>query len=268
MSKKQTYILYKISSPSGKVYVGRTIQPFKVRMNDHRTDSFKERKRKSCRKLDNSTRKYGWKNMTCEIIQKFSSEKLLDDMEINFIRFWDLLDQDKGMNLTKGGYGIYGYKHSEETRKKMSESKKGKPSSRKGCTLSKETRKKISEANKGNKPRLGCKLSEETKRKISEGNKGKKHSEESKKKMSIAAMGRMGRMGTKHTEETKKKMSDAKPKKPVKAFDKDSGLFVAWYYSMAEAAKDTGILKRNICTVCQGKRKSAGGFKWEYSHSK
>ena len=70
---------------------------------------------------------------------------------------------------------------SEEARKKLSEAKKGKPSPNKGKHLSEETRKKLSEAKKN--------MSAETKKKMSESGKGKKMSEESKKKMSEAKKG-------------------------------------------------------------------------------
>ena len=58
---------------------------------------------------------------------------------------------------------------SEETRKKMSEAKKGKPSNNKGNHYfhSKETKQKISEANKGRQ------MSEEQKRKLSNSIKGR-----------------------------------------------------------------------------------------------
>ena len=55
-----------------------------------------------------------------------------------------------------------GVTRSEETRRKLSEAKKGRTSNRKGVTLSAETRKKMSEAKKGHT------LSEEHRRKISE----------------------------------------------------------------------------------------------------
>jgi len=64
-----------------------------------------------------------------------------------------------------------------------------------------ETKRKISESLKGRK------LSEEHKRKISELHKGKKHSEETKKKMSESMIGK--NKGKKHSEETKKKMSES-----------------------------------------------------------
>ena len=72
---------------------------------------------------------------------------------------------------------------SEETRKKLSEALKGKPSGRKGKKHSAETRKKMSEAHKG-KPsnRKGKKASPETRRRISEAGKGRIVSAETRKK--------------------------------------------------------------------------------------
>lgn len=37
---------------------------------------------------------------------------------------------------------------------------------------------------------------------------------------------------------------------------------IAEYYSMADAARATGINSNNISAVCAGKRKTTGGFKW------
>ena len=67
---------------------------------------------------------------------------------------------------------------SEETRKKVSEAKKGCKVWNKGRPFSEETRKKMSESQKGERnPRYGKHLSEEQKRKISEACKGRKHYE-------------------------------------------------------------------------------------------
>lgn len=83
---------------------------------------------------------------------------------------------------------------SDETRRKMSEANKGRTAtdetrrklseSLKGRTLSGETRRKMSEARKGNH------LSEETRKKISEANKVQPRSEEYKIKMSEARKGK------------------------------------------------------------------------------
>lgn len=81
--------------------------------------------------------------------------------------------------------------HSEEVRKKISESNKGRK-------LSKEHKKKLSKSHKGKI------LSEETKKKMSESHKGKSFSEEHRKKISELHKGK------KHSEETKKKISKSK----------------------------------------------------------
>jgi hypothetical protein len=66
---------------------------------------------------------------------------------------------------------VIGYKHSEETKRKISEAQIGRKHSE-------ETKRKISEA------QIGRKHSKETRRKLSEAQKGKKHSEETRRKLS------------------------------------------------------------------------------------
>lgn len=83
-----------------------------------------------------------------------------------------------GYNITLGGESGLGYKHTDETKKRISESEKGRPSPMKGRHHSEETKKKISESQKGKpKPKpttieykekmrnaiLGTKFSEERK---------------------------------------------------------------------------------------------------------
>lgn len=93
------------------------------------------------------------------------------------------------------------YKHSEETRKKISKSLRGK-------IVSDEHKKHLSLALKGNKNCLGRKHSEETKKKIRQSNLGHKISEETRKKMGEAKKGKRGNnTGNRHSEETKKRIS-------------------------------------------------------------
>ena len=76
---------------------------------------------------------------------------------------------------------------SEDTRQKLSESKKGEKCYIFGKHLSEETRKKISEALNGEKCYIfGKHLSEDTRKKISEAHKGKQVSEETRQKLSEA----------------------------------------------------------------------------------
>ena len=112
-------------------------------------------------------------------------------------------------NKTDGGEGPSGAIISEETRKKLSEAKKGK-------SRSEETRRKISEANKGeNHHFYGKSHSEETRRKLSEKNKGENHpnygkspSEETRRKLSEANKGKFA--GENHPSYGKKWWNDGK----------------------------------------------------------
>lgn len=92
------------------------------------------------------------------------------------------------------GFSTAGMKLSEETKRKMSEAKKG-------IARNEETKQKLSEANKGkklteehkqklSKAHKGKKLTEEHVQKIAEANRGKKRSEESKSKISEAKKGK------------------------------------------------------------------------------
>jgi hypothetical protein len=108
-----------------------------------------------------------------------------------------------------------GFKHSEETKLKISEAKKGNKNllgykhtdatklkislGNKGKIVTEETKKKLSLNHKGMQGKV---LSDEAKLKISQASKGRKHSEESKLKISLANTGRI------ISDETKQKISN------------------------------------------------------------
>ena len=143
------------------------------------------------------------------ILKKNLTEEEAFKHEIYMIAVFGRKDLETGIlwNLTDGGEGISGISektrnklkecnknrtHSEETKKKISETKKNSNnvSCLKGVPRSEETKKKISEAKKGNTCCVGRKLSEETKKKMSEANIGKTHSKETKRKMSETRKGK------------------------------------------------------------------------------
>jgi len=112
----------------------------------------------------------------------------------------------------------WGTKHSEESKKKISNAMKGTNHSEESKKKmrkrrhSEETKKKMSESWKAreNHPRLGTNHSEESKKKISDSmkSKSKMPSELQKKRRKLKGENHP-RWGTKHSEESKKKIGDA-----------------------------------------------------------
>jgi len=123
------------------------------------------------------------------IIKDNLTEQEAKDLEIKLIDNHGRRSLGEGylLNRTEGGEGISGYKHTKETKIKLSEANTGKKHT-------KETKRKLSEANKGeNNPMFG--IGKDHPR---FGIRGKDHN----------------RFGTKHTEETKRKMSEANKNRP------------------------------------------------------
>tara|TARA_B110000046_G_C12858206_1_gene340672 strand:+ start:90 stop:743 length:654 start_codon:yes stop_codon:yes gene_type:complete len=88
-------IIYKISSPSGKVYVGQTIRSFEKRMQEH------NQKSSCCTLIKRAIDKYG-DEMKYEIIEKNTPQEQLDEREIYWISHFNSLAPN-GYNCTTGG---------------------------------------------------------------------------------------------------------------------------------------------------------------------
>jgi len=138
-------VIYKLTSPSGKIYVGKTYN-LRKRVNSHKASIKKDKNYV----LINSIRKHGWDNHFLEVIEEVEDD-LLNDREIYWIKELNTYyqDNDLGMNMTRGGDGqrcswmhkteqrkqqserytsdgnpFYGHKHSDESKDIMSEKAK------------------------------------------------------------------------------------------------------------------------------------------------
>lgn len=224
--------IYRITSPSGKIYIGQTIN-LKNRIKQYRFLNCK-----SQTKLLNSLKKYGFDSHQVDAIHYLppdTEKNIVDIYEVYYISTFKAAGFTM-LNIENGGNGKG--KHSDETKAKISRSNKGRPGPFKGKFLSIEHRKKLSERtkrqwNEGNvglkhhseqikrvlsEKHKGKKVSVETRIKLSEAHKGEKHNNYGKQlpegtrlKISLATMGRTGSMkGKKFSEDHKYKISVAK----------------------------------------------------------
>jgi group I intron endonuclease len=171
-----TYVIYKHTSPSGKSYIGQT-KHYDKRCYEHQTTS-------NCRALHLAIKKYGWDNFQHEILIVGLSLDEANRWEEVLIKELNTLAPN-GYNLTAGGRNSLlseetklkmsisstGNKHSDESKRKMSESKQ---------RMSDETKAKMSKSKRN--------MSEETKAKCSTAKRNM--SEETKAKMSMSKLGK------------------------------------------------------------------------------
>jgi len=151
-----------------------------------------------------------------------------------------------------------GYKHTEETKGKMSEIKKGKNNPMYGRHHTDESKRKMSRKGK-NHPFYGKHLSEEHKRKQSEANKGNapwnkgktghKRTQETKRKMSESAKGNTNAKGHKTSEETRRILSEAKrgEKNPNYKGGRAESYGTSWSWQRRKALERDG----HVCRKCR-----------------
>jgi hypothetical protein len=198
-------IIYKATSPTGKVYIGKTTYTVAHRKGQH---IYMANHGYHMIPFHVALLNEGKENFTWEQIDTAENQAELDQKEKYWIAYYQANDPAYGYNITEGGTGA---KHTEESRRKMSEASKGnknwlgkhhtvetrKKISEIAKNRSPETRRHMSEAKKGEKhPLYGKHLSEEHRRKIGEGERGEKNpnfgkhlSEKHKQKLSEAKQG-------------------------------------------------------------------------------
>lgn len=182
--------IYKITSPSGKIYIGQSVDI---------ENRFKTYLRYSCKsqpKLFASLKKYGSENHKYEILHICTKEEL-SMQEKYYVDLFKSFESNNGLNVRDGGGNVA--KLSEEQKIKISKSLTGKKHSleRINANIKAQTGKKLTECHK-----LKIKLSNK------KANLGKKASIETRIKQSLAHKGQKTRLGSNLTDEQKKHLSE------------------------------------------------------------
>ena len=155
-------IIYRITNPNGKIYIGQS-EDWVKRMRDYKFNRASQQKL-----IYRSIKKYGWENHRVELIEYFPKNEI-DSGEIHYISKYNCYykDNPNGLNMTRGGKTLmkgikgienplFGRKKSEETKNKMRVYRIGKVASdetklkqriaKLGTTQSNESKQRRSEA--------------------------------------------------------------------------------------------------------------------------
>ncbi len=264
------YTVYKHTCPNGKVYIGITCCEVHERWKNGA--GYKKNEH-----FYRAIEKYGWENIKHEILFNGLTREEAENKEKELIAQHNSNDKMYGYNCTNGGECAG--KHTPETIEKIKEKIKGK-----SHPQTEESKEKNRQSHLGfchslesiermREVKLGKKASDDTKRKMSEARAGSKNAMFGKHHTDDAIERiRQSHIGMKHTEEAKQRMSEkrkgvptgrtgenAPNSKPVMCIETG-----ATYSCAAEAGRILNLHANAIIQVCKGKRKTTGGYHWEY----
>src|SRR5690625_3762383 len=125
-------LVYKYTNKiNGNLYIGITTRKIKTRHREHEKQDVNDGT-----PFHNAIKKYGIENFDLDIIDRANNLEELKEKEKHWIEYYNTFihsENSNGYNLTKGGDGLFGHKgywlgksRSEETRKNISEARKGK----------------------------------------------------------------------------------------------------------------------------------------------
>lgn len=208
--------------------------------------------------------KYGIENFSKEIDKLFETRDEANLYEAEIVNL-EFVEREDTYNLQTGGMNGYGWKMSQESKDKISNTLKGRCTSigMLGRKHTEETIRKMSEVKIGKKCSQEAKdkisntlkgrpLTEETKIKMSESRKGKKHSDEWKKNISIALRGR------KISKESIRKIILIKSKNYIATSPLGNEYFVK---SLREFCIYHNLNRGHMSSVANGNKNSHKGWK-------
>ena len=219
------YTIYKHTTPSGKVYIGLTSKEVEERWLNGR--GYKRNNH-----FWNAICKYGWDEIQHDILETGLSKTEASEAEKKYIALYRSCEPNHGYNLTEGGET--GIKHTPESRKKLSESRKGQ------------------------RYNIGVPFTEERKRHLRENHadvRGEKNPaygrKWTKEEIAIRQAHRVYARGGEHPQA-----------KPILQLDMDGNVIKLWG-SISEAAEY--YCRTSIKDWLKGKYKQHKGYQWRYA---
>lgn len=227
-----SWIVYRATSPSGKIYVGITSSTMSRRRSNHFSAARRGKDTYFCRAL----RKYG-SAIKWEVLERGLSENEANEMEAHYILVFESHLPQNGYNRTMGGDGV---RATPETKAKMRAAKLG--TKRGPHTL--DTRRRISASLTGTKKSPSARL------RMSDAAQGRRLSDERKAALSKHWKGR------EFSDEHRAKISAAKKKAVQRS---DGELFA----SVRDAAEAVGVSPSAVQRAIK-KGWRSGGYSYEF----
>lgn len=253
----ESFIVYKHTTPNGKVYIGITNQAPERRW---RSDGSGYRQNKH---FSNAIAKYGWDSIKHEIVHVVETREEACEIEKELILKYESYKIEKGYNQTYGGdYGVLTNEsrckisdsvtklwQNDEYRQMMSNSHKGKAIS--GWHHTEEAKQKMSEANK-RRPAEVRQATTDNLVKYLRSEKGRKENRERTKQLWLDDDFRKRNTAHLYGNHYRAK----------KVLCIETGVV---FENITSAAKSIGKTRDAIGRVCRGIGKTCGGYHWRFA---
>jgi len=240
---------------NGKLYVGCSCDIMK-RFGDHR--SFLRNNSHPNSHIQAAYNKHGKDSLKFEILIECCEEFMYSE-ENFWVNMLNSCNREFGYNLRSTNPERGSFRHSDESKSKISAAGIGRPSSMKGQKHSDESREKMSKSLMGriisvdtiekrlatrklNAEKRGYYLSEEHKRKIGESNRHPKSEEH------IASL-----------------ILSSPNKRPILMYDRDWN-FIKEFNSLSDARREVGCAINLISMALKNTNRSAKGFRFKYKN--
>lgn len=254
--------IYKITNTiNGKVYIGqsKTLNTryrghiYRISRNEHHNEH-----------LQRSFDKYGEDNFVYDILEEVEDLSLLDLKEKFWIDHYGGINSDNTYNLKDPMLNEY----NDYIRSKLSKSNSGENNPNYGNKWTEEQKKNMSKSRKGKtwEELYGKDKAREMKENAAKAQNGRVHSEEVKEKIRQANVGEKNPAYGKGDRQLGDKNpmfgKPAKHRRSIVQFDKE-GNFIKEYEFINQVVEE-GFNAGNVAMAAKGKLKSSGGYIWKY----
>lgn len=238
--------------PNGKRYIGQTKRKCEERWaNGHNY--------KNNAHFTQAIRKYGWDNIQHIILATTDNREEAGEIEKHYIAMYDTTNREKGYNHSIGGMAsAEGYRHTEETRKKISEAGMGRKRSKE--SIEKVRRAKIRSVKVFD---YNCNLIA-----ICESlTEAERMTGISNSNIAACCRGKYKQFKGyifQYSDDPREISAVRGHRKPVNMYSID-GEFIKQWQTIKSASKELGIADTHIIDCCKGKYSQSGGYIWKYA---